>query len=239
MSPEEHRAALTTGTPVPQNAGQSSAPQVHGAGGGCGKMRWPALVALVVVAAIAIGVGVGCGTGHCHPRSSSSGGVVAATPAPLVVSGSVLDSSTNAPISGVPVTSSLATVTTGADGSFTGLQIASVNGAATLTVNQCGAGLTGCNASYPTGTATVAIVTGVSAYHKNVLLSALTVATFNAATGLAAVSVGGNAQISIPAVPGSPAGALSLRYGVVPAAAGPGALRSALPGSVSNSTLLQ
>jgi hypothetical protein len=98
-----------------------------------------------------------------------------------------------------------------------------------------------CNASYPSSTLSVALASGVTMYAGvTARLSQLVSHPFVAAEGLPPRNMSANAAIFVPPVAGLPDNvSLTLRYAVLPPQAGPGQLRSAEPGGVSNSTMLQ
>ena len=204
-------------------------------------MSGPVKVLLVVSALTAIALivvlGAVCGKGKCGMKSPAAPVYTAPTP---YVSGMVLDVTTLLPVANVPVSSSLGTVFTDYAGAFSGLYVArpSNGSTATFTVNVCSTGAP-CNVSYPSTTASVPLLPQVVGYSKSVYLPRLTVVTFSPSLGVPETNITDNAAISVapPGAPGSDS--LSLRYAVVPAHAGPGQLQSDIPGSVSNSTMLQ
>ena len=238
-------AAVRTGSPGRQKPEPDAAPAAT-ALSHRDRLRRVFLIALTAVSVLlAVILGAACGTGHCG--SGGSTGALGALPPPAASAGpsytvgGTVTALGGAPLAGVPVTSSLGTVVTVANGSFTGLPVPGDASTASFIVNKCGLVGTPCLPGYPSYTASLALATGVYAYAKSVALVAMQATSVPAAglppTLMAGTSGTASVQISTSMPP--PNVSVQVRYGIVPAAAGPGSLRSSTVGNVSNSTLLQ
>ena len=194
-------------------------------------------LAVGALALLALSLATACGVGACRTAPPF---IASPLPPPqiVVVSGVVLDSGNEAPLPGLPVSSTLQSTVTDANGTYS-LSAPVVNSVAVFDVNTCDtASAAACRANYTPNTAAVTVKAHLPSFYKIVYLSPLTSTAFTPLQGLN-LTVAPGISMVLPGIPDGSNELHTLLLAVVPPRASPGTMQADAPGAVTNSTALQ